>query len=319
MKKLRPKQKREKHSIAFFSGFFSGCSICLLVAVVLLIGSWKLMDKEEGMSYIENIFPLYSLYAYIILHMLLYAANIYLWRRYRINYPFIFGFKHGTELGYREVFLLSNGLAVLTLATFLAHLLLKMDSRTRNYETYTELIPLSLLIVTLPDFFLADQLTSQVPSCSNAIVGFQLSIRTAYELRKGVCWKVLAVVSSAVATAMNTYWDIIIDWGLLQRQSRNSGLRDKLLVSHKSVYFAAMVLDVLMRFAWLQSVLKFNLHSLRGKSVTSIVSCLEILRRGMWNFFRLENEHLNNVGKYRAFKSVPLPFNYYGEDIEKDD
>ncbi|GMN42205.1 hypothetical protein TIFTF001_011410, partial [Ficus carica] len=25
---------------------------------------------------------------------------------------------------------------------------------------------------------------------------------------------------------------------------------------------------------------------------------------------RLENEHLNNVGKYRAFKSVPLPFNY---------
>lgn len=25
---------------------------------------------------------------------------------------------------------------------------------------------------------------------------------------------------------------------------------------------------------------------------------------------RLENEHLNNVGKFRAFKSVPLPFNY---------
>lgn len=25
---------------------------------------------------------------------------------------------------------------------------------------------------------------------------------------------------------------------------------------------------------------------------------------------RLENEHLNNVGKFRAFKSVPLPFTY---------
>uniref|UniRef100_A0A0V0GMQ9 Putative ovule protein n=1 Tax=Solanum chacoense TaxID=4108 RepID=A0A0V0GMQ9_SOLCH len=34
----------------------------------------------------------------------------------------------------------------------------------------------------------------------------------------------------------------------------------------------------------------------------------------MWNFFRLENEHLNNVGKYRAFKSVPLPFAYHEED-----
>ncbi|KAL9361290.1 hypothetical protein Peur_044075 [Populus x canadensis] len=25
---------------------------------------------------------------------------------------------------------------------------------------------------------------------------------------------------------------------------------------------------------------------------------------------RLENEHLHNVGKYRAFKAVPLPFEY---------
>lgn len=34
--------------------------------------------------------------------------------------------------------------------------------------------------------------------------------------------------------------------------------------------------------------------------------------------FRVENEHLTNVGKFRAFKSVPLPFNY-DEDEDKDD
>lgn len=45
-------------------------------------------------------------------------------------------------------------------------------------------------------------------------------------------------------------------------------------------------------------------------ALVAVVACLEIIRRGIWNFFRLENEHLNNVGKYRAFKSVPLPFNY---------
>ncbi|GKG04420.1 hypothetical protein Tco_0314807, partial [Tanacetum coccineum] len=28
----------------------------------------------------------------------------------------------------------------------------------------------------------------------------------------------------------------------------------------------------------------------------------------------LENEHLNNVGKFRAVKSVPLPFSYEEED-----
>lgn len=66
--------------------------------------------------------------------------------------------------------------------------------------------------------------------------------RTTFELKKGRTWRVLALISSAVATMMNTYWDIVIDWGLLRRKSKNPFLRDKLVVSHKSVYFAAMVM-----------------------------------------------------------------------------
>lgn len=66
-------------------------------------------------------------------------------------------------------------------------------------------------------------------------------IRTAFELKKGRNWMFLALVSSGVATAMNTFWDIVIDWGLLRRNSKNPYLRDKLLVPHKSVYFTAMV------------------------------------------------------------------------------
>jgi hypothetical protein len=39
-----------------------------------------------------------------------------------------------------------------------------------------------------------------------------------------------------------------------------------------------------------------------------IFAALEVIRRGLWNFYRLENEHLNNVGNFRAVKTVPLPF-----------
>lgn len=66
-------------------------------------------------------------------------------------------------------------------------------------------------------------------------------IRTAFELKKGRNWMIMALVSSGVAICMNTFWDIVIDWGLLRRHSKNPYLRDKLLVPHKSVYFAAMV------------------------------------------------------------------------------
>ena len=77
----------------------------------------------------------------------MYATNIYFWRRYRVNYPFIFGFKQGTELGYRQVFLLSSSLAVLALAGVLANLDMEMDKKTKSYETLTELVPLGLVTV----------------------------------------------------------------------------------------------------------------------------------------------------------------------------
>ncbi|EOY01847.1 EXS (ERD1/XPR1/SYG1) family protein [Theobroma cacao] len=103
-------------------------------------------------------------------------------------------------------------------------------------------------------------------------------IRAAFELKKGT-------VSSAVTTILSTYLELVMDWGLLRRHSKNAYLRDKLLVPHKSVYFAAMALDMVLRVAWVQ----------------------------------IENEHLNNVGKLWALKSVPLPCNYIDEDSTKGD
>lgn len=35
------------------------------------------------------------------------------------------------------------------------------------------------------------------------------------------------------------------------------------------------------------------------------LSIMEIYRRGQWNVLRLENEHYNNCGKFRAFKEIP--------------
>lgn len=79
--------------------------------------------------------------------MLMYATNIYFWRRHRVNYPFIFGFKQGTELGHREVFMLSNGLALLALASCLANLHLDSGTNAAKYKTITEMVPLGSVSV----------------------------------------------------------------------------------------------------------------------------------------------------------------------------
>ncbi|KAG4402030.1 hypothetical protein GLYMA_02G110600v4 [Glycine max] len=383
-KLLRQKTKTERHSTTFFTGFFSGCFVALFVATILRITSQQFIKKKEGTFYMENIFPLY---------------------------------RPGTELDYREIFLLTAGHAVVALLCFLINLQIGMNPRSRHYKTANELVPLSLVVlvllitfcplniiyrssrfffirclfrcicapfftVRLPDFFLADQLTSQFQTfrsfelyicyyglgehsmrqkkCHSHgfynvqyfIVGiipywFRLAqcmrqfyeegdinrafnglnylstivamiFRTTFELKKGLSWKVLALVTSALAVLQNTYWDIVRDWGLLRRHSKNPYLRDQLILPHKSFYFIAMVLDIVLRISWMQLVFEMDWSPLHKVAMITVTSCLEIIRRGIWNFFRLENEHLNNVGNYRAFKSVPHPFSYYDDKNDKD-
>ncbi|KAL5553734.1 hypothetical protein UlMin_041135 [Ulmus minor] len=413
---LRPKAKQERHRTTFSTGLFAGCSAALVLALILIIRTRKIMDQPGTTNYMETVFPLYSLFGFIVLHMLMYSANLYFWRRYRVNYSFIFGFKQGTELGYRQIMLPSFILAALALGSVLSNLDMQMDPETKDFKAITELLPLMLLVsvsvvlicplniiyrssrfffltclfhcllaplykVTLPDFFLADQLTSQVQALRSVefyicyygwgdyklrettcrshpiyktflflvaaipymsrllqclrrlfeekdpMQGFNgvkyfltivaVCMRTAYSIDKGLSWRVVAWIFSISATIVGTYWDLVIDWGLLQRHSKNRWLRDKLLIPQKSVYFGAIAMNILLRLAWLQTVLDFKVFSLHKKTLITIVASLEIIRRGIWNFFRLENEHLNNVGKYRAFKSVPLPFNYV-EDEDKE-
>ncbi|KAL1808498.1 phosphate transporter PHO1 homolog 3 [Daucus carota subsp. sativus] len=414
---LRPTAKRQRHRITASLGFFAGCTVSLIVALILIIRARKILDKSGRHQYMNTMFPLYSLFAFIVLHMVMYAGNIYFWRRYRVNYPFIFGFNQRTALGYREVLLLASGLAVLGTSCVLANLDMEMDPKTGDYKAVTELLPLGLVIlvlvivilpfniiyrssryflltcifhcicaplykVVLSDFFLADQFTSQVQAfrslefyicyyssgdykrrendCNksdvfntfNFIVAaipftwrllqclrrffeekdnwqglnglkyfatiVAVTTRTAYSRSHSNGWKAVAWIASIIAAVSSTYWDLVLDWGLLDRKSKNRWLRDKLVIPHKSVYFIAMVLNVLLRLAWLQTVLDFKVSFLHRQTLITIVASLEIIRRGIWNFFRLENEHLNNVGKYRAFKSVPLPFNY-DENEDADD
>lgn len=85
--------------------------------------------------------------------MAMHSANLYFWRRYRINYAFIFGFKQGRELGYREVSLLSSGLAVLALAGVISNLDMEMDPRTKSFRAITELVPLGLLTVRVHNLY----------------------------------------------------------------------------------------------------------------------------------------------------------------------
>ncbi|XP_056857931.1 phosphate transporter PHO1 homolog 1-like [Raphanus sativus] len=138
--------------------------------------------------------------------------------------------------------------------------------------------------------------------------------KLAYEKERSIGWLCLVVAMSSIATVYQLYWDFVKDWGLFQHNSNNPWLRNQLMLRQKSIYYFSMVLNLVLRLAWLQTVVHSSFEHVDYRVTGLFLAALEVIRRGHWNFYRLENEHLNNAGKFRAVKTVPLPFREVDEE-----
>jgi hypothetical protein len=118
-------------------------------------------------------------------------------------------------------------------------------------------------------------------------------------------WTMLFVASSLYSFA----WDVIMDWGLGRPEYAFLGPR--LMFPRRSYYYGVIAADVVLRFMWVltlippQSGASFEIP----QYLTAVTMSLELFRRTIWGFFRLENEHRNNTGHYRRVNFVPLHFN----------
>ncbi|GLJ12485.1 hypothetical protein SUGI_0191930 [Cryptomeria japonica] len=411
MKYLRPKQPKESHTVTFLIGLFTGCFLALFVGYIIMAHIAGTYTDRTDPTYMEIVYPVFSLLTLLNLHIFLYGCNIFMWRRHRINHVFIFEFKRNRELKYQDVFLFCTTFMTIVVGTMVAHLALRakgfspvdvdtipgflllasiavlvcplnMIYRPTRYaflRAMRNIILSPLYKVVMVDFFMADQLTSQVPllrqleyvicyygtgsfrsenysTCTNnkhyrdlvyvvsflpyywramqcarrwfdegdlnhiANLGKYVSAmvaagaRLTYEKQQNMWWLSLVVITSTIATVYQLYWDFVKDWGLLSPRSKNPWLRDELILKHKFIYFISMVLNLLLRLAWLQTIMHSSFESVDYRVTGFFLASLEVIRRGHWNFYRLENEHLTNVGKFRATKIVPLPFHEVDED-----
>ncbi|KAK6914124.1 EXS, C-terminal [Dillenia turbinata] len=356
-------------------------------------------------SYVETVDTMFSMFALLSLHLFMYGCNLFMWKSTRINYNFIFEFSPNTSLKYRDAFLICTSIMTAVVGAMVIHLVLTAN----NFSPHqVNAIPgiLLLLFVTLlicplnifyrptrhrflrairnivfspfykvlmVDFFMADQLTSQIPllrhmqstacyflagsfgthryeNCHSGktyrelvyVISFlpyywrvlqcarkwfdegdvnhlanlgkyassmvAAGARLTLTRQPTAFWMLIAVATSVIATVYQLYWDFVKDWGFFNPKSKNPFLRDDLILKNKSIYYVSIVLNLVLRVAWVEAVIKFNVPTVESRLLHFSMASLEVIRRGHWNFYRLENEHLNNCGKFRAVKAVPLPF-----------
>lgn len=411
LKYLKPRQRKESHAVTFFIGLFTGCFVALFAGYAIMSHITGMYTRRADTIYMETVYPVLSMFSLLFLHFFLYGCNIFMWRKTRINYGFIFELAPTKELKYRDVFLICTTSMAIVVGVMFAHLalvakglstssqiqaipgllllifllllvcpfnIIYRSSRCRFLKVLRNIMLTPLYKVVMLDFFMADQLCSQVPMLRNleyvacyyitgsymtedygycktnhykdlayavsflpyywramqcarrwfdegdvnhlANLGKYVSAmlaagaKVAYEKEQTVGWLCLVVIMSSIATVYQLYWDFVRDWGLLQFNSKNPWLRNELMLRQKIIYYFSMGLNLVLRLAWLQTVLHSSFANLDYRVTGLFLAALEVIRRGQWNFYRLENEHLNNAGKYRAVKTVPLPFHEVDEE-----
>jgi len=107
------------------------------------------------------------------------------------------------------------------------------------------------------------------------------------------------------------WWDVVMDWGLFSniptsfsslispKDGEYPFLRKNLIYHEPSYYYAAIVLDLILRFLWVISLAPqtYTIFGIGPKLALFMGTC-EIARRSMWGIFRVEWEHLKFVDKH---------------------
>ncbi|XP_074078274.1 solute carrier family 53 member 1 isoform X1 [Macrotis lagotis] len=119
----------------------------------------------------------------------------------------------------------------------------------------------------------------------------------------------LLIVFYIISSCYTLFWDLKMDWGLFDRNAgENTFLREEIVYPQKAYYYSAIIEDVILRFSWTIQiyVITLNLTPYVGDIISTVFAPLEVFRRFVWNFFRLENEHLNNCGEFRAVRDISV-------------
>ncbi|KAJ5947646.1 SPX N-terminal, partial [Penicillium verhagenii] len=128
-----------------------------------------------------------------------------------------------------------------------------------------------------------------------------------YRIDRHTRFQASFITFALLNSVYTSVWDLIMDWSLGNAYARRPLLREVLAFRRVWVYYAAMVLDVIIRFNWIFYAIFVN--DIQHSAVLSfVISLSEVFRRGVWTIFRVENEHCTNVLLFRASRDTPLPY-----------
>ena len=139
---------------------------------------------------------------------------------------------------------------------------------------------------------------------------------------------IVAYVFTAVSVMYSLCWDYFCDWTILafnrDKTWRIEILPRRTLVKSRALWTFAVVFNALARSAALfAAVPGLPIQNLSTQVLVTGLAALEVVRRSVWNVFRVENEHSSNCGSFRAigdsaFDALEDPFVAHVDELSKE-
>jgi hypothetical protein len=119
-----------------------------------------------------------------------------------------------------------------------------------------------------------------------------------------------------------------MDWSVFALKSESKWrvqfMPRRTLVKSRVYWICAIVFNMLGRSAGLfAAVPGLPIQSLSTQALVTGLAGVEVLRRAMWNVYRVENEHSSNVGAFRAagdseFEALEDPFVAHVDELASE-
>ncbi|TPX62735.1 hypothetical protein SpCBS45565_g06949 [Spizellomyces sp. 'palustris'] len=329
MRKLRiPDLKAQSQGLTTWrTGLFIGLAIPAIVLTLRKTFTGGIPDENVAL-----ILLIYGGFSIPIFFLFYYSLLLVIWARYHVNWVLVFELDPRDYLppeGFSEVasillflfaynmyfamddnifpFIPLNWYPVMLLLLIILILLNPFNffyrsSRKWFIRTMGRIAVSGLFEVQFRDFFITDLLSSM----TYMFVSMQILVCTTFHNFDRL---VFAIFASLYAYA----WDVLYDWGLLQKNKHHNYLR-KVIVYPPWLYMTSIGAEMdrvnfLLRLSWVFLLSPNNWGVFNDARILIYVQALlELFRRFMWSIIRMENEHTNNIGKFRAVTEVPLPF-----------
>ncbi|KAI0136444.1 EXS family protein [Xylariales sp. AK1849] len=134
------------------------------------------------------------------------------------------------------------------------------------------------------------------------------------------------VAACAVNSLYSFFWDVAKDWDLTlfsPPYERNApdhpfGLRRRMHVGPPLLYYAVIALDLFLRCTWSLKLSPHLDHIADFESSIFVIEFLEVFRRWVWIFFRVETEWIRNQTSGAPAQNDILLGDYHYKDEDDD-